>query len=177
MGPLILPHIPQLASETRLCTKEKARPYHLDSILFFQKTPMGFASNKMQVHSKCSINMLLFSLPLYESITWLFSSVAQSCPTLHDPADCSIPGVRVHHQLLDLAQIHVHRIGDAIQPPHPLSFLFSSCLQSSPASRSSLMSQLLQNENYVTIQNLTNVPYKQKQQNMPTWEVNRTLLS
>ena len=39
------------------------------------------------------------------------------------------------------------------------------------------MSQLLQNENYVIIQNVTNVPYKQKQQNMPTWEVNRTLLS
>ena len=57
MGPLILPHIPQLASETRLCTKEKGRPYHLDSILFFQKIPTVFASNKMQVHSKCSINI------------------------------------------------------------------------------------------------------------------------
>ena len=50
-----------------------------------------------------------------------FSSVAQSCPTLCDPMDCSMPGLPVHHQLLEFAQIHVHRIGDAIQPSHPLS--------------------------------------------------------
>ena len=50
-----------------------------------------------------------------------FSSVAQSCPTLWDPMDCSTPGLPVLHQLLDLAQTHVHRVGDAIQPSHPLS--------------------------------------------------------
>ena len=50
-----------------------------------------------------------------------FSSVTQSCPTLCDPVDCSMPGLPVHHQLLELAQIHVHRVGDAIQPSHPLS--------------------------------------------------------
>ena len=50
-----------------------------------------------------------------------FSSVAQSCLTLCDPMDCSTPGFPVHHQLLELAQIHVHRVGDAIQPSHPLS--------------------------------------------------------
>ena len=81
LWPLILPHIPQLASETRLCTKEKGRPYHLDSILFFQKTPMGFASNKMQIHSKCSINVtvLIAALWIYHmtsvqslSCVWLF---------------------------------------------------------------------------------------------------------
>ena len=49
------------------------------------------------------------------------SSVAQLCPTLCDPKDCSMPGFPVHHQLLELAQTHVHRIGDAIQPSHPLS--------------------------------------------------------
>ena len=37
-----------------------------------------------------------------------FSSVAQSCPTLCDPMDCSTPGLPVHHQLLELAQTHVH---------------------------------------------------------------------
>ena len=42
------------------------------------------------------------------------SSVAQSCPTLCDPMDCSMPGVPVHHLLLKLAQTHVHRVGDAI---------------------------------------------------------------
>ena len=51
------------------------------------------------------------------------SSVAQSCPTLCDPVDCSMPGFSVHHQFLELAQTHVHQVGDAIQPSHPLSSL------------------------------------------------------
>ena len=50
-----------------------------------------------------------------------FSSVAQSCPTLCDPMDCSMPGLPVHHQLLEFTLNHVHRICDAIQSPHPLS--------------------------------------------------------
>ena len=49
-----------------------------------------------------------------------FSSVTQSCLTLCDPIDVSTPGFPVHHQLLELAQTHVHRVGDAIQPSHPL---------------------------------------------------------
>ena len=50
----------------------------------------------------------------------LFSLVSQSYPTLCSPMDCSMPGFPVHHQLLELAQTHVHRVGDAIQPSHPL---------------------------------------------------------
>ena len=46
-----------------------------------------------------------------------FSSVAQSCLTLCEPMDCSTPGLPVHHQL-QFTQIHVHRVGDAIQPSH-----------------------------------------------------------
>ena len=49
------------------------------------------------------------------------NSVAQSCPTLCDPVDCSTPGLPVLHQLLEFTQTHVHRVGDAIQPSHPLS--------------------------------------------------------
>ena len=49
-----------------------------------------------------------------------FSSVAQSCPTLCDPMDCSTPGFPVYHQLPELAQTHVCPVGDAIQPSHPL---------------------------------------------------------
>ena len=45
-----------------------------------------------------------------------FSSVAQSCPTL-----CSTPGFPIHHQVPELAQMHVHQVGEAIQPSHPLS--------------------------------------------------------
>ena len=50
-----------------------------------------------------------------------FSSVSQSCPTLWNPLDCSMPGFLVHHQRPELPQTHVHRVGDAIQPFHPLS--------------------------------------------------------
>ena len=49
-----------------------------------------------------------------------FSSVAQSCLTLFDPMDCSMPGLPVHHQLPELAQTHVHPISVGIQPSNPL---------------------------------------------------------
>ena len=65
--------------------------------------------------------------------------VAQLCPTLWDPRDCSTPGFPVHHQLPELAQTHVCRVGDALQPSCPL--LFSSCLQSFSASGSFPVSQ------------------------------------
>ena len=54
-------------------------------------------------------------------LTTIFSSVAQLCPTLCDPMNCSTPGLPVHHQLLEFTQTHVHRVGDSIQPSHPLS--------------------------------------------------------
>ena len=50
-----------------------------------------------------------------------FSSAAQSCPTLCDPRHGSMPGLPVHHHLPEFTQTHVHRVSDAIQPPHPLS--------------------------------------------------------
>ena len=49
-----------------------------------------------------------------------FSSVSQSCQTLCDLMDCTTPGFPVHHQLPELTQAHVHWVGDAIQPSHPL---------------------------------------------------------
>ena len=49
-----------------------------------------------------------------------FSSVTQLCPTLCNPMNCSKPGLPVHHQLPELTQTHAHRVGDAIQPSHPL---------------------------------------------------------
>ena len=50
-----------------------------------------------------------------------FSSVAQSCLTLCDPMNRSTPGLPVHHHLPEFTQTHVHQVGDAIQPSHPLS--------------------------------------------------------
>ena len=55
------------------------------------------------------------------SYTCLFTSVTQSCLTLCDPMDCSRPGLPVHHQLPEFTQTHVHWVGDALQPSHPLS--------------------------------------------------------
>ena len=58
------------------------------------------------------------------STGWLysvqFSSVAKSCLTLCDTMDCSTPGFPVHHQLWELTETHVHWVGNAIQPSHPL---------------------------------------------------------
>ena len=49
------------------------------------------------------------------------SLVAQSCPTLCNPTNHSMPGLPVHHQLPEFTQNHVHRVSDTIQPSHPLS--------------------------------------------------------
>ena len=61
-----------------------------------------------------------------------FSSVAQLRPTLCDPMNRSMPGLPVHHQLLESTQTHVHRVGDVIQPSHPLlsPFLLPSIFSS-----------------------------------------------
>ena len=53
-------------------------------------------------------------------LVYQFSSVAQLCPILCNPMDCSIPGFPVHHELPELTQTHVYWVGDAIQPSHPL---------------------------------------------------------
>ena len=60
----------------------------------------------------------MLSSPQFSSVQ--FSLVAQSCLTVCDPLDCSTPGFPVHHQILEHTQSHVHQIGDAIQPSHPL---------------------------------------------------------
>ena len=78
------------------------------------------------------------SFSLY--IAYCCYSVTQLCQTLCSPMDCSMPGSPVLYYLQEFAQTHVHWVGDAIQPSHPL-IPFSSCLQSFPASRSFPMSQ------------------------------------
>ena len=71
------------------------------------------------------INFLKSILILKNNITLIiyhqFSSVTQSCLTLCNPVNCSMPGLPVHHQLLESTQTHVHWLGDAIQPSPPLS--------------------------------------------------------
>ena len=66
--------------------------------------------------------MICFFVHLENASVQLIS-VPQSCKTLCDPMDCSMPGFPVHHQLPELAQTHVHWVSDTIQPSHPLSSL------------------------------------------------------
>ena len=68
--------------------------------------------------------------------------MAQSCPTPCDPMNCSMPDLPVHHQFLEFTKTHVHWVGDAIQPSHPLSSPSPPFPQSFPASGSFQMSQL-----------------------------------
>ena len=81
---------------------------------------------KSNIHSKKTgsepqLCHLWFCLYLLKHVISQFSSVAQSCPTLCDPMNCSTPGLPVHHQLPEFTQTHVHWVGDAIQPSHTLS--------------------------------------------------------
>ena len=69
------------------------------------------------------LTMLLAQPSHQRRLTYLCCccSVVQACPILRGPLDCSTPGLPVHHQLPEFAQTHVHRVGDVIQPSHPLS--------------------------------------------------------
>ena len=92
-----------------LLVKKKSVHMHSDLCLFFFEWWRG--TNCVGNQETC------FLLGLF----WLFSSVAQSCPTLCNPMNRSTPGLPVHHQLPESTQTYVHRVGDAIQPSHPLS--------------------------------------------------------
>ena len=67
------------------------------------------------MHLHCSSNFMKMSTSVQ------LSSVAQLCATLCNPMDCSTPGFPVLHQLPELAQTHIHPVGEGIQPSHPLS--------------------------------------------------------
>ena len=115
-------------------------PQHLITINIFTIVSCGHRLiSGQQKESRSDRNN--FQVPFWESLLWVFSpfllsvmliatydqgnlqfsSVAQSCPTLCDPMNRSMPGLPVHHQLLRFTQTHVHRVTDAIQPSHPLS--------------------------------------------------------
>ena len=79
----------------------------------------------------------------YRHTSVQFSSVAQACPTLCNPMNRSTPGLPVHHQLPEFTQTHVHRVGDAIQPSHPLSSPFPPALN--PSQHQSLFQRVCAN--------------------------------
>ena len=80
---------------------------------------LRLVSSRSQMTSMCHVYPHPSNLGPHQ-----FSSVTQSCPTFCDPMVYSMPGFSVHHQLLELAQTHVHPVSDAIQPSHPLSSPF-----------------------------------------------------
>ena len=96
-------------------------------IFHFKAVCLDILNPVLNVCLKLVMEGLSFS-PLKKKKSWnslrssvQFSSVAQSCPTLCDPMNCSTPGLPVHQQLPEFTQTHVHRVGDAIQPSHLLS--------------------------------------------------------
>ena len=103
-------------------------------------SPRGSSRPKDQTHVSyvsCIGRWVLYHCTTLEASVQ-FSSVAQSCLTLCNPMNRSTPGLPVHHQLLEFTQTHVHQVGDAIQPSHPLSSL------SPPASNPSQHQSLFQ---------------------------------
>ena len=92
-------------------------PHHIHFVMSFS-IPQGelilFRLCSSETYPDRSISSVQFS-------SVQFSSVTQSCPTLCDHTNRSMPGLPVHHHLPEFAQTHVHRVRDAIQPSHPRS--------------------------------------------------------
>ena len=97
---------------------QPCRPHHISD--FSIGNHITFPIEKLSIHRKY-VSLLMYTLYIKNVIGLQFSSVTQLCPSLCDLMDCSTPGFPVHHQLPELAQTHVHRVGDTIQPSHPLS--------------------------------------------------------
>ena len=108
----------------------------------FSKNQTRVIRNAIKVHISPSVQGLKeISLGLVKTTSVQLSSVAHSCPTLCNPMNHIMPGLPVHYQLPQFTRTHVHRVGDATQPSHPV-VPFSSCPQSLPASGSFPVSQL-----------------------------------
>ena len=92
------------------------------------KSLLQHHSSKASILQPSAFFMVQFSHPYMTTGKTIaltrFSSVAQSCPTLCDPMNRSMPGLPVHHHLPEFTQTRVHRVSDAIHPSHPLSSPF-----------------------------------------------------
>ena len=89
-----------------------------ESLYSTTKTPNNQKLKKKFFFNARNVLSIGITLKFCHSVQ--FSSVTQSCPTLCDPMNRSTPGLPVHHQLPEFTQTYVHRVGDAIQPSHPL---------------------------------------------------------
>ena len=87
----------------------------------FEDSHLGGNQNLTSTHELFVFEEVQLSTVHQPEHSVQFSSVAQSCPTLCDPMNCSTPGLPVHHQLLEFTQTRVHQVSDVIQPSHPRS--------------------------------------------------------
>ena len=111
------------------------QPYCMSNwaLLYIITQKVAFTHEKeiwqiLALQTHCTKNAPVLSINFSQTqvrCSWInlnqFSSVTQSCPTLCDSMNHSTPGLPVHHQLPESSQTHVRRVGDAIQPSHPLS--------------------------------------------------------
>ena len=117
-------HVAEQSSWVPLpCCSLPGHPFPIEFLAL--STCMSLWTNRFQVLDKSQLLVTERRSPPCNRVSGLesnqFSSVAQSCPTLCNPMDCSTSGLPVHHQLLEFTQTHVYWVGDAIQPSHPLS--------------------------------------------------------
>ena len=102
-------------------------PMHKSLLIICNKYICHYSHQNLN-HSYHPSKISCFFCAVFSLLSWnsnymyvQFSSVAQSCLTLGEPMNHSMPGLPVHHQLPEFIQTHVHWVGDAIQPSHPLS--------------------------------------------------------
>ena len=143
LWPSILPSIIMFSKQPVLCTRwlkywsftfSISRSNEYSGLISFRvdwlkllgvqgtlKSVLQHHSSKASILQASAFFVVQFSHPAITTTSVQFSSVAQLCPTLCDPMNCSTPGLPVHHQLPEFTQTRVHRVSDAIQPSHPLS--------------------------------------------------------
>ena len=105
-----LTQVPCIARQILNHWNTREVPETIFLILNFMSVYLQFFSS-LNIYIQAHIHIYGFKL----------SSVAQSCLTLCDHMDCSMPGFPVHHQIPEPIQTHVHQVSDTIQPSHPLS--------------------------------------------------------
>ena len=110
---------PKMKRTLSICPQDQAKrissDYHFQTSVF-RVTHLSHLERKVPLHE-----FREKSRPEQFLLIIQFSSVAQLCLTLCNPMDSYMPGLPVHQQLPEFAQIHVHQVDDAIQPSHPLS--------------------------------------------------------
>ena len=112
--------------KTKIMASGPISSWEIDGETVETRSNFIFLGSKITADGDCSHEIkrrLLLGRKVMTNLVQL-SSVAQLCLTLCDPMNCSTPGLPVHHQPPEFTQTHVHQVGDAIQPCHPLSSPF-----------------------------------------------------